>query len=236
MGVCEGLKEMKVTRRKFVSSASACAGGILLGRLGEFSIGDSRLQRECAVLDLRGQCALRESLEGYASVAGKGSVCVLGEARNRARGSRITIVPGVGVLDQPTASALAGVARAGGALLLESGAGFLERCDFAAHQKMLQGLFNVVIDEPVDAWAEGEAMPYIRYAWPAERAVRDFSRVVPVLAEDSQVIGRLRGLAVAAKEGFGRGKLIFLGSPLGPALRAGDAEACQWLQALSSTI
>src|SRR5262249_10719628 len=146
------------------------------------------------------------------------------------------IVPGIGVLDQRTASALAFMARAGAALVLESGAGFLDRYDFAAHQKTLRVVFDVVIGEPVGVWVEGGAIPYVRYAWPTKKLVRDFSRVVPVVAKDTEVIGRMGEISVASKKRVGRGQLIFLGSPLGPALRAGDAEAYQWLKALSSTI
>jgi len=209
---------------------------VFLGRLGEFSIGDWRVKRERVVLDLGAQCALQESLQGFASVAGEPSVCVLGEARDWARGCRLAIVPGIGVLDQRTASALVCAARAGAAVLLESGAGFLGRYEFVAHQKMLRRVFDIMIDEPEHVWAKGQAIPYVRYVWPAESMVRDFSRVVPVVAEGREVIGRMRELSVASKKRIGRGQLIFLGSPLGPALRAGDVEACQWLKALSSTI
>jgi hypothetical protein len=37
------------------------------------------------------------------------------------------------------------------------------------------------------------------------------------------------GLPVGLKRPWGRGKLIFLGSPLGPALWVGDLQARRWL-------
>ena len=44
-----------------------------------------------------------------------------------------------------------------------------------------------------------------------------------------EVIAWVDGLPVALKRPGGRGNLIFLGSPLGPALWAGDAQARRWL-------
>jgi hypothetical protein len=74
-------------------------------------------------------------------------------------------------------------------------------------------------------------MPYIAYSWPASAQIRDFSRVVPLGRRSEgagEIIARVDGLPVALKRRLGRGDLIFLGSPLGPALWAGDAEARRW--------
>jgi len=64
--------------------------------------------------------------------------------------------------------------------------------------------------------------------------VRGFTRVIPVSAKLGEVIGWAGSLAVASKRPVGRGMLIFLGSPLGPALRASDPEARSWLQSVVS--
>src|SRR5256885_8822548 len=53
--------------------------------------------------------------------------------------------------------------------------------------------------------------------------------MVPLRRQAGEVIARVDGLPVALKRSSGRGNLIFLGSPLGPALWAGDAEARRWL-------
>jgi hypothetical protein len=54
--------------------------------------------------------------------------------------------------------------------------------------------------------------------------------VIPVSAKVGDVIGTVGALPVALKRRMDKGILIFLGSPLGPALRAGDPEAGSWLR------
>jgi hypothetical protein len=93
---------------------------------------------------------------------------------------------------------------------------------------MLAGHFGIRIQPPVDLWANGSA-PYIDYRWPVRERVRDFSRVTPISAESGAIIGSAGDLPVAAR----RGRFIFLGSPIGPALLAGDREAHSWFSALA---
>ena len=94
---------------------------------------------------------------------------------------------------------------------------------------MLAGHFGIRIQPPVDLWANGTA-PYIHYLWPVREKVRDFSRVTPISGEGLEIIGSTGHLPVAAR----RGGLIFLGSPMGPALLAGDREAHSWFSALAA--
>ena len=85
-------------------------------------------------------------------------------------------------------------------------------------------------------------VPYVDYAWPVRVRVRDFSRVVPLADTESVALGRppshvvawVDRRPVAVRKAVGKGTLVFLGSPLGPALRAGDREARRWLSALLS--
>jgi hypothetical protein len=117
---------------------------------------------------------------------------------------------------------------------------------------MLHRHFGIVVGPPVDLWAgyfadgafracrlrqhsnkrsnSHASVPYVNYLWPREIDVRDFSRVIPVLASAGEVIGKVGALPVALRRCAAKGTLIFLGSPLGPALRAGDTEALSWLQ------
>ncbi|HEX2679673.1 MAG TPA: hypothetical protein VHQ03_00090, partial [Candidatus Dormibacteraeota bacterium] len=69
------------------------------------------------------------------------------------------------------------------------------------------------------------------YTWPHAAKVRDFSHVVPLERQGNtgEFIAWADGKPVALKRQSGRGTLIFLGSPLGPALWAGDTEARRWL-------
>ena len=252
-----GEAELKISRRHFVGAVTGAAATlwsfppVWLDTLG------SRQERDlkCALLDLNSHCVLRESLQGYqAALAGEHD---LFEAKLDARSRcRIAIIPGLGVMDPSVASSLAGLLEAGTNLVLESGAGFLSPPEFISHQKMLNRYFDIAIDPPVDLRPaesidgsvfsrrsgrnpgkklEGQRfVPYVNYLWPHETRVRDFSRVVPLSLVVGDVIGTVGTLPVALKRRVGKGTLIFLGSPMGPALRAGDPEARSWLRLVTS--
>ena len=138
--------------------------------------------------------------------------------------------------------------------MLESGAGFLSPAENAAHRRMLLRCFDLEVEPPVDLWSKKPAddrlfasrasphrrttidarqsIPYVRYVWPRETMIRDFTRVIPVSVKRAEVIGWAGPLAVGSKRPVGKGNLIFLGSPLGPALGASDPEARSWLRSV----
>src|SRR2546429_268865 len=98
----------------------------------------------------------------------------------------------------------------------------------------LRDQLGVHIEAPVRLWSSRGAsgVPYVDYSWPASATIRDFSRVVPLERQSEgagEIIAWVDDLPVALRRRYGRGDLIFLGSPLGPALWAGDAEARRWL-------
>jgi hypothetical protein len=230
-----------MSRRDFVGSATASVGGMGLLGLRGFPHFNRRTGRDCVVLDLGADCVLRESLEGYRTALGVEQACLTVSAAARLGPCRMAIVPGVGYLDSATISALSDLLQQGIDVLLESGAGFLSEGECCVQQRMLQRAFGLLVEAPVDlrsAVARGtklvarQFLPYVHYVWPCQALVRDFSRVVPVLAPTPDVIGRAGSLPVAAKAHVGGGLLIFLGSPLGPSLRAGDLEAKSWLSLL----
>ena len=158
------------------------------------------------------------------------------------------------MMDPTIGRTLLDLVQEGTRLVLESGAGFLGVEETAAHQRMLLRCFELEVAPPVDLWSgrladEGlfasrtgprrrktidgrESIPYVRYVWPREILVRDFTRVIPVSAKRGEVIGWAGSLAVGSKRPAGKGTLIFLGSPLGPALRASDPEARSWLHSV----
>ena len=246
---------MRVSRRDFVSmtGAAVCSFRPLLLNLPD---SQPATQGDCALLDLGSGCALRESLEGYqAALAGKCRELSLCEFSTTAY-CRTTIVPGIGVIEAELAAALSSLLKTGNSLLLESGAGFLSPPEFTSHQKMLHRYFDIIVDQPIEVWSapsvgdvrntaralrypmkkldDRRFVPYVHYQWPSETKVRDFSRVVAVLAQAGKAIGKLGDLSVAWKTRVGAGTLIFLGSPMGPALRAGDLDAQAWLQSVTA--
>lgn len=67
---------------------------------------------------------------------------------------------------------------------------------------------------------------YVRYSWPVSTWIRTFIAYVPV-EPDETAIAYHASYAVAARRTVGRGGIVFLGSMLGPHLRAGDRGAIE---------
>lgn len=77
---------------------------------------------------------------------------------------------------------------------------------------------------------------YVRYRWPHIALTRCFSRVIPVSCPDAEAIAHYRGGPIALKRRMGLGGIIYLGSMLGPNLRAEEPEARQLAKAIFSEI
>lgn len=226
---------MKVSRRKFIGAATGSAGALMSFGPLRWNVAGPRAgaRFDCALIDLP-HCLLRESLGGYRSALGGGRALVSVAELDAQLSWRMVIVPGLGQIDSDMARMLSDLVHEGALVILESAGGFLGPAEFRAHQKMLDRYFGLEVEEPVAMWnsdRNGHArIPYVNYDWPRPAMVRDFSRVVPVSPDSGEVIGAVIDLPVAVKKRAGRGTLIFLGSALGPALYAGDAEARSWLQ------
>jgi hypothetical protein len=251
---------MKISRRNFLEAAT----GVTVATLCSFRASGSdtlasRTTREldCVLLDLNSNCVLPESLRGYQTALADEHHSLAEVEFGQRRCCRLVIVPGLGAMDPAMALTLSGLLHAGTRLLLESGAGFLGASEFTAHQKMLNRYFGIAIGSPIDLWPAApaddhfpyrqgqrsrtkpksrEPVPYVRYLWPQETNVRDFSRVIPVLPGEGKVIGKVGALPVALKRRVAKGTLIFLGSPIGPALCAGDPEALSWLRLVTAAV
>lgn len=220
-----------LTRRRFLGCAAAVALP-LRWRPGRTSpeVTGARVLR---VLDLGPHCSLRESLAGYAAAM-----------EGRAPRTDVSSLPPCAVLIVPAAveippaavRAITACLEAGGLVMLESGAGFASARDRSRHRAVLRDAFQVQVEPPIDLWPEanGSAIPYVDFTWPVAAKVRDFSTVVPLASGAGDIIAQVNGLPVALRGRSGRGTLVVLGSPLGPALWAGDAAARQWLRAVTN--
>jgi hypothetical protein len=249
---------MSISRRNFLGVATRCAATLWSFRSLALDMRSPLPERDfdCVLLDLNSGCVLRESLQGYqAALAGKHSLVPRANL-NAVGHCLISIDPGFGAMDSATTAALSDLLEAGTHVLLESGAGFLSPAEFTVHQRMLHLHFAIALGRPVDLWARKSAddalpayeggrrpmkrlesrpsIPYVNYLWPSETKVRDFSRVIPVSASAGDVVGRVGAVPVALKKRVAKGTLIFLGSPLGPALHAGDREALSWLRSVTA--
>jgi hypothetical protein len=88
--------------------------------------------------------------------------------------------------------------------------------------RVLRDVFGLEVQNPVASRGG-----YVKYAWPLQRLVRDFSMFTPVKCSAEERIAEFGGAAVCAKWRVGKGGIIFLGSMLGPALLAEEREAHQ---------
>lgn len=211
---------MDVTRREFIYCAAATATAAVVAprqRVARSSLGAS-----CVVLDLGEQCALRESLAGYQA----------GVADLETIGGPVLIVPAALAIAGAAARRIVRHLEDGGTLILESGATFAapDSAEFRAHRDALRTLLGVDVEAPRTLVGERRRLPYVEFRWPMPTLVRHFSAIVPVHAHDGERIARVEDTTVALARRRGRGTLIFLGSPIGPALWAGDAEAGCWLR------
>jgi hypothetical protein len=250
---------MNISRRHFLGTAAGSAATLWPFRTIGFDTSGSLPERDldCALLDMNAHCILRESLQGYQAALGDQHTHFLEAGLSSKRRCRIAIVPGLGSVDAAIADTLSGLLEAGTHVLLESGAGFLNPAEFTIHQEMLHRYFNIEVASPVDLWPgksaddpllslrpaphprkrkldRPEFVPYVNYSWPHETNVRDFSRAIPVSMREGDVIGKAGALPVALKRYTVGGMLIFLGSPLGPALLAGDPQARSWLRSVTA--
>ena len=228
---------MGITRRRFLGYAAGAATLGLPFDLRHF--GRSSLAAQTSpswvLLDLKEHGCLGESVSGFEStLAGLGS----GGARSmRAEAwpvprCAVLIVPAALAIPPPAVGAIVSCLQAGASVILESGAGFAAHRDFHAHRVILRDCLQLRIEAPVALWrgcTRSQGIPYVDYTWPYAARVRDYSHVVPLGRQAGEVIAWVRGMPVALKRQSGRGTLIFLGSPLGPALWAGDTEARRWL-------
>ena len=223
---------MIVSRRKFLSRTAVCSAALWPVNNGWPSFFSRPKQDlDCLILDLQDHCNLQESVHGYESALATAGIGFLKASPGATLKSRNVIVPGAAQIGDALAHELLSFLGNGSSLLLECGLGFVDSSIFEAQQSSLRSHFDLGIEWPVHLLTRQDHhyVPYVKYSWPVEVSVRDFSPVVPLSRHRASWIGWAQDLPVALRRKIGKGVLTFLGSPLGPALLAGDPQARQWL-------
>ncbi len=197
---------MSVSRRSFLSAVAAAPFGPLVSGFGKEPAGP------CA------RCVLPESRAGFARAMRAGAP------------GRVFVLPAASGWDASVPRRV----RSGQVVLFESGGGFADEKDRAAQREGLERAFDLRVGAPVALWGNGRRPSYVEYEWPVRARVRDYSVVMPV--RGGQTIARVDGLGVAALVRVGAGALVFLGSPVGPGLWTGEAEALSWLAAVLAMV
>ena len=134
---------MRVSRRDFLGAATASLVSLKVFRSsGIDSIGNPpEGDFDCVLIDLKSDCVLRESFQGYRAAVNDGRAGVVEIGADSRRHCRVAIVPGFGLPDSSIAQRLVDLLRAGAYLVMESGGAFLSRAGFAAHQRILDRRF-----------------------------------------------------------------------------------------------
>ena len=99
--------------------------------------------------------------------------------------------------------------------------------NFTMQCRIVRDLFGIVLCEPIHLSPDPlrNVGLYARYRWPHAALIRTFSAVVPIACSDAAVIAHYGSTPVAMKRRIGRGGIVFLGSMLGPNIRAEELEA-----------
>jgi hypothetical protein len=159
-------------------------------------------------------CALPESRAGF------------GQALAGREAPDVLVFPGAAGWDDSIERQV----RSGRLVIFESASGFAARNALREQRAGLRDAFGLGIEDPVTVWGESGRPAYLDLGWPVRARVRDFSFAVPV--RGGEEVGRLGALRVATLQRAGAGALLFLGSPVGPALWSGDPQAHAWLSSV----
>jgi len=182
---------------------------------------------------------LRESLSGFARGLAAAGIHFERASMKAIRAAHFIIVPG-GVCDSAVfAETVRRITDSGSTVLYESGAAYADLAAFEIERRLLRDYLGLSVEGPHELWPAkpGAGSPaYVRYHWPSRVMIRDFSRVIAVTGStcDLTRIARIGETVVACHRQLGNGTFIFLGSPLGPHLGFGDADAQRLLEAFTS--
>jgi len=226
-----------LTRRAFLGQAlgSAAAMAAPLGPWNALTpYFETRVGGGFAILDPGAECSLREAVAGYGVALDSRGPAKAHVGAWSVPDCALLIIPAALGLAPSVARLVMRRLRDGRTVILESGAAFAPDDGplLHDHRDFIREQLGIHTMPPVALWPRaGCGIPYVDFTWPSPALVRDFSRVVPIdeRRTDGEIIARVDGMAVAVRAHVGAGTLIFLGSPLGPALMSGEPEARRWL-------
>lgn len=131
---------------------------------------------------------------------------------------------GITALSKPRALNLRKRALGGSRILWENSPVTTDAQGFAIQKQVLKEVFGIAIENPIPVSSD---RLYVAFGWPVSVLTRTFSAVIPVACPSGEEIAQYRGIRVAIKRRLGRGEIVFLGSMLGPNLRAEERETIE---------
>lgn len=227
---------MAISRRGFLGLASAAPAALLAGgfRLKSTRGESGQSIPDCLLMGSQTTRASSESFAGYRSALAESGVAFATSSNTACYlvTTRCIILPEVVFANAGEVEWLKERLQKGATVLLEAGSAFLNSTEFDFQKRLLKSGLGLNLHPAVNAWAgngSSKESPYVDYEWPAAVKIRDFSRVIPVEGVGAETIAWFRGMPLAIMRRIGKGTLVFLGSPIGPHLLAGDKEAGRWL-------
>lgn len=226
---------MSISRRRFLRYAACLPPAVLAVQAieaGSSACAARAGRKYCLILN--GSCALKESLEGYAMGLRAAKAPFEIASLRTAKPAPVIIAPAASLTDIHQICWLRTQIEAGALALVESGGAFLSSTAFRRQQSVIRSQLKLTMLQPVMLWGTQDSargLPYVDFTWPVPARVRDFSKMIALNGEGAAAIARIEDKPVAFKLRLGAGNLVFLGSPLGPHILAGDREAQRWLEA-----
>jgi hypothetical protein len=227
---------MPLSRRRFLGMTAAVPLALPQRLAGKGRIFGPDLDApRCLLVEAGERCVLQESLSGFARGLAAASIRFERVSVQTIRHAQLVVVPGAVCDSRTFAKAIRRLTDSGSAVLYESGAAYADLDAFEIEKGLLRDYFGLSLEPPRELWKpEAGRPPYVEYHWPSSVMIRDFSRAIIVRGEaaSSSHIAHVGTAAVACYRPLGKGAFIFLGSPLGPHVSFGDAEAQRLLEAL----
>jgi hypothetical protein len=167
-------------------------------------------------------CLSEESAAGFRSLIAAKRGC-----KPRSDIKNVILFCGTSKIDTPHAIGLRERATCGAWIIWECSPVCCNLQNFAKQRRILRDLFGIVLREPIPMSPDQlrKRGMYIRYRWPCEALIRTFSVVIPVACSDGEMIAHYGRMPIAIRRRIGRGGMVFLGSMLGPNIRAEELEA-----------
>jgi hypothetical protein len=226
-----------LTRRQFLAGAAAfpavqCAGWQRVRRADDLQFA------ACLVSSWESSALQREWLAGYQdALASLALPCNVIRPGGACR-ARLVIFPAADLSEAADCRWIKALAARGSTVLVETAAAFLPVQAQERQAALAESHLGIRLHPARSLWSEGAetaGLPYVDLAWPVQARVRDYSRVIGVSGGEGIPLAAVEGLPCGARKRIGAGTLLFLGSPVGPHLRAKDREALHWFRSLCSS-
>lgn len=155
------------------------------------------------------------------------------QGRGSANSQSMIIAPAIRSIRPKACAGLLEDVQRGAWLLLESGVCFSSGEECFRQARILQQVFGLEIQLPIRiADLSSASNSYVNYVKPLAKLVRGFHAVTPVRCLENEILARFHGHAVCATRTIDKGRLIYLGSMLGPGLMAEEREAWELAECL----